>query len=605
MLRRTHRILAFLAFLLGATLPSVSAAQSLSADPALYRGWEISGFEIEMEDVGLESDLKKGLAMTGQGMLFWKEHPLFSPEAFNGDLERTKLFLARHGYPSAEIRPRFDPRTKDREVKVLFDIELGPAVRLSETRTEAFPPELEERAAKILEIEKGERLTDRRVEGRMRELLRILQEGGYARARIRVEIERPAPEEARVLYVVRAGPVYRFARTIVRGASEDLSEVVRRSVDVEEGSIYSPEPLERAEENLRTLDLFRRVQIHTEEVDGDRLNVIAELAERPPQSVDAGVGYWTVDQARVSATWKHRNLLRAGRGLALEGSYSQFLQTAQARVWKPVLFHSRTRGSVALRGQRESEETYRLLAGEIEVAATYLHSLKTTMRPSITLSVFDLEARTDSAGAFDDPGPNLISFGFSWTRNDLNDQLQPTSGTFVLLGTESGLPGFETTRNYTLLEPEATAYVPLIGGLVFASHLRFGYALPPNRANELLPNKRFYAGGTTSMRGYERRMLGPLDANGKPIGGIAEIEGAVEIRFPIYWRFGGAAFCDVGQVWADRTAIQPFDLEVAVGPGLMLRTPIGPIRADVGFPVTPVPDGFPETLFHLSVGQVF
>ncbi|MBD3336132.1 MAG: BamA/TamA family outer membrane protein [Candidatus Eisenbacteria bacterium] len=584
---------------------SLPAAGQLESDPGLYRGWEVSGFSIRGLEDDVESRLKEGLALSGESNLLWTKHPLFSSETLREDVQRARLFLVRNGYPEAEITPLFEPETRKRSVKVIFQIDQGPAVRLLENTTEAFPPKLEPQAEEVLELEEGEVFTDRRIQRRVQELLRILQRSGYAEARIRTKITRPDSTSARVLFVVRAGAIYRFGQTIVRGVSDDLIEVVKRSVDIESGAVYSPEPLERAEHNLRILDLFRKIRIGTEKADGNRLNVIADLAERSPQTIDTGVGYWTVDEFRATADWKHRNLLRAGRGVGLELSYSQFLQSAAARVWKPVLFHSRTRGSITLRGARESEETYRLLSTEIELAAAYLYSIRATLRPAVTLAFFDLEARTDSAGAFPSPGPNLIDVSVSWTYNRLNDRLYPTRGIFVQLQTESGLPGFETTDNYTLIEPEAIVYAPLFGGLTFATRWRVGYALPADRSSDLLPNKRFYAGGTSSMRGYERRMLGPLDSRHRPIGGVAKTEVSAELRFPIFWRFEGAVFCDTGQVWSRRKAIRPFDQEVAAGPGLMVRTPIGPIRVDAGFPVTPVPESQPEFVLHLSVGQVY
>jgi outer membrane translocation and assembly module TamA len=176
---------------------------------------------------------------------------------------------------------------------------------------------------------------------------------------------------------------------------------------------------------------------------------------------------------------------------------------------------------------------------------------------------------------------------------------------FYEVYTETGFPGFEPRRNYTLLEPEWTAHARLIGPLVLATRLRAGYALPQSRAVDLLPHKRFYAGGVNPMRGYERRRLGPLDEEGKPVGGIAKLESSVELRFPIVWRFFGALFVDTGEVWSRRVTIRPFDQQLAGGAGLMIRTPFGPIRTDLGFPITEPPASEPEMVWHFSVGQLF
>ena len=74
---------------------------------------------------------------------------------------------------------------------------------------------------------------------------------------------------------------------------------------------------------------------------------------------------------------------------------------------------------------------------------------------------------------------------------------------------------------------------------------------------------------------------------------------------PLRGRVKGAVFVDAGQVWARRDEIDASELEAAVGPGLMVDTPIGPLRADVGFRLTDVVPGQPGQVVHVSVGNPF
>ena len=107
------------------------------------------------------------------------------------------------------------------------------------------------------------------------------------------------------------------------------------------------------------------------------------------------------------------------------------------------------------------------------------------------------------------------------------------------------------------------------------------------------------------MRGFRRRKLGPLDADGAPLGGEAKAEFSLEGRFPLFWRFRGALFADAGAVWSDRGSIDWGDMETAVGPGLMVRTPVGPLRADLGYRLGDrVPDQ-PRWVFHFSIGNPY
>jgi outer membrane translocation and assembly module TamA len=89
-------------------------------------------------------------------------------------------------------------------------------------------------------------------------------------------------------------------------------------------------------------------------------------------------------------------------------------------------------------------------------------------------------------------------------------------------------------------------------------------------------------------------------------------EGSAEARMPLFGKFGGVAFLDYGNVWTDPWDFNLGDMRYAAGPGLRYLTPIGPIRADFGYQLTPMDNlrvnGEPERRhwrIHFSVGQSF
>ena len=107
------------------------------------------------------------------------------------------------------------------------------------------------------------------------------------------------------------------------------------------------------------------------------------------------------------------------------------------------------------------------------------------------------------------------------------------------------------------------------------------------------------------MRGFKRRELGPLDATGAPLGGQVLFLGSAEVRIPIVWRLMGAGFVDTGQVWARPQNVKPRYIEVAVGPGLLITTPVGPVRADLAYRLTRYQPGQPNTVLNFSIGEPF
>jgi outer membrane translocation and assembly module TamA len=117
-------------------------------------------------------------------------------------------------------------------------------------------------------------------------------------------------------------------------------------------------------------------------------------------------------------------------------------------------------------------------------------------------------------------------------------------------------------------------------------------------------NVRFFAGGPGSIRGYAPNRVGPLDSQGRPIGGDSLLVGSVELRFPISGDLGGVVFVDAGNVYSGSPAYDLGDLRVGVGPGIRYNTPIGPFRLDFGVAVNPRSgDSFGRLDF--SIGQAF
>jgi outer membrane protein assembly factor BamA len=607
--RRPARALAVvvLACLVGTT-PRTGAAggrDEVYETASAFKGWTVSSVEIRGLKSSFKKEIAKGLVLSGRRKFIGRKHASLYEESLAEDVRRVELFLAQRGYPYAEVAAAFRPRRDDREVKVILDVKAGPAVVIDSLAIGPALGPLARGAAEVRRLEPGSVFTDGNVKAAIARLESALRERGHARAKVDAAVVHVDSTHVKLRLEGDPGPVYRFEDLIVTGAPDDLVPLVKKTVDLKPGTVYSPAVVQDAEDYLRLLGLFGRVRLSTPEAGPETLHLHADLSRRSPWIFQVNVGYWTDDQLKVSSRWHHRNLFLGGRGIEISAAYSKFNQTGGVSLNWPGLFGPRTWGLTRVGLESEREESYNLLSTSIEFSGTYRPTLLTSFTAGISISDVSVDVKTKEAEAFLERGGLLTEISLNASRDSSNDRLYPTEGTVTWVNLEYAPQGFISKSHYVSLQGSGTAYAPVGAGVILASRVRAGAAKPLGDSKDLLPNKRFYAGGATSMRGFKRRELGPLDASGAPLGGSKEIEASLEMRFPIIWRFGGALFADTGQVWEEGEPIALSDIEAAVGPGLLIRTPIGPIRADWGYRLTDREKGQPKSVFHISIGNPY
>lgn len=208
---------------------------------------------------------------------------------------------------------------------------------------------------------------------------------------------------------------------------------------------------------------------------------------------------------------------------------------------------------------------------------------------------------------------------FTYSRDKRNDPIDATNGNFTTMDFGLASKYFGSEADFGRIVAQNSTYVlfhkkPNTNvGWVFARSLRIGAAEPFNNTIIPLP-ERFLAGGANSLRGFPLNQAGPRDlTTGAPVGGNALIVNSLEMRFPPFaLPFVGnsismVAFNDIGNVFADNTTMfksifrfyQPnrsacfnastssqcrFDyMSNTIGAGIRYRTPIGPVRFDLGY----------------------
>jgi outer membrane protein insertion porin family len=200
--------------------------------------------------------------------------------------------------------------------------------------------------------------------------------------------------------------------------------------------------------------------------------------------------------------------------------------------------------------------------------------------------------------------PLQSGFSLGLDYDDTDDYFFPTRG--ARLGTLVERQGgwFAGDVNLNRASARVTGYWTPFASVVGAATFGGGVVRQFAPSESVPIYERWFLGGATTVRGYREREIGEKDNLGNPLGGNVFTRGGVEVRFPLFWRVGGAFFLDGGMLNARERLVWPALWEWGAGPGLRLRTPIGPVRFDAGWKVRPAP-GVARWVLHFSLGEAF
>jgi outer membrane protein insertion porin family len=594
-----------LALVLVLVLPAGARSQEVSQDPDSYKGWKISGVQIEgLAQKDLVSEIRGGISLTRKKGFIFKHYLNFYPKDLEQDVQRIRLLLARRGYPYARVEPGFAPESSKEEVKVTLAVEHGPPVMVTDLQINGLSGTNDCRQLQ-LPCSPGHRFSEPALAKSLDQLVEKLKQQGHARATATSKITSLDSTSVRVTIDATPGPIYRWAGATVTGVAEDQAIVARKKMNVPVGRIFNPDAMARAQDNLRQLGLFSAIRLDLKDAGPQTLDMYADLMSRSPRSIEASAGYWTDEKLKVRARWTHRNLFLYGRGLLLQASYSQYLIDGGLSSWWPTLVGAQTRGEAVLSISREKEEGYRVTTTGLQTSIRYNYSLHANVQLGYALQNVSVTVQPNLQQVFVQEKGLVTYLLLNWNFDSTDDPFDPHHGMLSWAKLEYAPAPILGNTHYWRLESSWSTYRSLGGGLVGAVRLQGGLAAPLGSSSDLLPNRKFYAGGANSMRGFKRRELGPLDAQGVPLGGRVEALGGVELRIPLIGRVGGALFLDTGQVWSRRSQVDLSRMAVAAGPGLRVATPVGPLRIDVGFRLTNLEPSQPKSVLHLGIGNAF
>ncbi|HEX7978928.1 MAG TPA: BamA/TamA family outer membrane protein [Gemmatimonadaceae bacterium] len=617
----------------------------------------------------------------------------FDKQEFQRDVLRIRVFYYKRGFRETEVDTSVT-RLNEKTVAVRFNVIEGPPTTVTNVTvvqdSQLFSPR---RLRRLTMLRAGRPLDLLKMDSTRVGLTNELWDLGYGDALVDTSsIVDPVARTAQVQFRLVPNHLTRVGQIVVSGADEISPTTVLNSLTFKTGDLYQRSSVLESQRNLYESNLVRLATIQVPETFDSIKTVNVLLREAKLHEMRLGGGFNTVDYFQTEARFTHYNLLGGARRLditgtvgnllaspldgwfifrqqivdsTLTGNPDEFLRpTWQANIqFTQPAFLRRPRNSLSFGGfaQRRAvpavaiDRSYggnitftRSLGLRAPASLGYVFAVTNVLADDayfcVNFGVCD-RVTIDNLRSHQKLSPVLARALVDRTDQPLN----ATRGYTAQLELEHASQITLSDYSYNRVFGQATYYSRVGQGQrrnVLAYLLRIGFVRPyvgENGDAILHPSKRFYAGGSQSVRGYGENQLGPriltlphgfltyartadgglCDANSpairlcdpntardstgdhplvgddkftpRPIGGTSLIEGSVEYRFPLPWikNLGGAVFIDgaaVGERIFDplgggiATLRDLVSGTGAITPGFGIRyySPVGPIRVDLG-----------------------
>jgi outer membrane protein insertion porin family len=575
---------------------------------------------------------------------FYRKHGYRYARAWGTAVLSPKAF--RHPAAVAVMEAAGEPSKKRGDIHVIFQVEEGRQVKVEKVELTCPDEKLRGRYQKAIQLEPGRPFTEGALSEDLQRIKRVSAERGHPYVKVEYEAK-PSPERTGVYvtYKIDPGPVVRFGQIFIRGNLKTSRGVIARELEFDTGDRFNIKKVEESRRNLASIGIFKgaRISFLGLRAKQDPVHVLVDVTERYAGygSVELGIGASTDNLWFVSLTYTNKNLFGWGKQLEIYGEYGDRIQRSKISYKDPRFL--RTELILDITGFVRNEETVRL--GElltyglsVSVIKRFTEKLQLFMRYELKRVRRREPLRRVAAGIDESSGvdvfTNTASLGPTFIWDERDNPLAPKKGFYIATSVRWAsrylLGDLVRAADFIHFRFAGQLFIPLPFDLVFAQGARYDHGFPIGSTVVLPKTERFYAGGDTTVRGYEQDQLYttvrgvPLPPYERPRvyrvvpqGGNIRLIYNAELQFPL-WRksilFGmplwGAVLFDTGAItntMADWKSVKSFfnSFKHAMGGALRLVTPVGAISVAYVVPFEPPVGTDPTGRVHFNFGFIF
>jgi outer membrane protein assembly factor BamA len=430
----------------------------------------------------------------------------------------------------------------------------------------------------------------------------VFVSSGYPDAEISMTRTLDAPRFVPEFFI-NLGKRVRLNRIDVEGLVRTNPKRIEARLKSLEGDWYDEAAMNKRLRGFLAIGAFSSARLETREIAGDRIDATLHLEEARAKEISFAAGGDSYLGALLRTTYTDRNLMGELLGFSAGFEFSSRGVLGEARLVDPWFMGTDVAASARVYALVYGREGYSTFETGLEGTGTWEFGDHYKLE---ALAGFSFVNLTEDGLPVSELGETVYGqprLRVTQTLDYRDSAVLPRNGWHLTAPLEIGSAMGDLSTSYVQAELSGAWYHTFENDWQIVLGGAGGILMPSGDGVDIPVNLRLFNGGAHSVRSFPERELGPT-VEGYPTGGEGVWHANVELIRRLAGSLKAVGFVDAGSLSREFDKLGSGDVELAVGLGLRLDLPIGPVRLEYGYNLTRDP-GDPVGTLHFAIGVAF